>query len=47
MSFTCPICDMTPHNPNDERERYCGNCHEFISKEIGRELKVSELMPAQ
>jgi hypothetical protein len=36
---------MTSHNPNDERERYCGNCHQFISPEIGRELKVSELKP--
>jgi len=27
MSITCPRCGMTSHNPNDERERYCGNCH--------------------
>jgi hypothetical protein len=30
MSFTCPICSMTSHNPSDEKERYCGNCHLFI-----------------
>lgn len=45
MSFTCPVCFKTSHNPNDERERYCGNCHAFTSREIGRELKVSELKP--
>lgn len=27
MPFTCPRCGMTSHNPNDEREGYCGNCH--------------------
>lgn len=26
-SFTCPLCGMESHNPNDVRERYCGNCH--------------------
>lgn len=26
---------MTSHNPNDERERYCGNCHDFIPREEG------------
>jgi len=45
MAFTCPRCFKTSHNPNDERERYCGNCHQFFSREIGRELKVSELNP--
>ena len=27
--ITCPQCGMTSHNPNDERERYCGNCHQY------------------
>ena len=45
MSYTCPRCFQISHNPNDERERYCGNCHAFMSREIGRELKVSELRP--
>jgi hypothetical protein len=26
-SWTCPVCEMTTHNPNDIREGYCGNCH--------------------
>lgn len=30
MSITCPKCGMTSHNPNDVRERYCGNCQVFI-----------------
>lgn len=29
MAFTCPDCGMTSHNPNDEREGYCGNCHRW------------------
>lgn len=29
MSFTCPVCQMTSHNPNDEQFQYCGRCHEF------------------
>lgn len=29
MSFTCPVCGVVSHNPNDEREGYCGNCHEW------------------
>jgi protein-arginine kinase activator protein McsA len=28
-SITCPQCGMTSHNPNDVRERYCGNCHQY------------------
>jgi hypothetical protein len=32
MSFTCPKCRRVSHNPNDERERYCGYCHEFIGE---------------
>lgn len=27
--FTCPRCGMTSHNPNDIREGYCGNCHDW------------------
>jgi hypothetical protein len=30
MAFTCPICGMTSHNPNDEKYRYCGSCHLFM-----------------
>lgn len=25
----CPKCGMVSYNPNDIRERYCGNCHAF------------------
>lgn len=34
MSFTCPICNMTSYNKNDEINRYCGNCHVFIDDVI-------------
>lgn len=30
-SIACPRCGMTSHNPNDVRERYCGNCHDWIA----------------
>lgn len=29
MSYTCPYCLMTSQDPNDEREQYCGNCHQY------------------
>lgn len=29
LSYICPICEMESFNPNDVRERYCGNCHAF------------------
>ena len=28
-SVTCPRCQMTSYNPNDIREGYCGNCHDW------------------
>jgi hypothetical protein len=30
-SFTCPKCGMTSFNPNDLREGYCGNCHDWTA----------------
>jgi hypothetical protein len=29
MAITCPVCDMTSHNPNDIENGYCGNCHAY------------------
>ncbi len=29
-TFTCPKCGMTSYNPHDARQRYCGNCREFM-----------------
>jgi hypothetical protein len=29
-SFTCQRCWNTSHNPNDARERYCGQCRMFF-----------------
>lgn len=29
-SFTCPICGMTSHHPQDVENEYCGNCHVMI-----------------
>jgi ribosomal protein L37E len=36
--FTCPRCGMTSYNPNDIREGYCGNCHDWT----GRPARMSE-----
>lgn len=30
-SITCPICHMTSYNPNDIREGFCGNCHDWTT----------------
>ncbi len=29
MSYTCPTCKRTSHEPNDEKHKYCGFCHVF------------------
>jgi len=29
MAFTCPRCGRTSHHPDDEREGYCGACHDW------------------
>ena len=34
-SITCPRCLMTSYNPNDIREGYCGNCHDWTSEGSG------------
>jgi hypothetical protein len=36
LSFTCPDCHRTSYNPNDIRQRYCGNCHEWKPSEATR-----------
>ena len=35
MSFTCPRCNMTSHNPHDEEEGYCGNCKTWTAPPWG------------
>lgn len=32
MAFTCPRCGRTSHNPNDEREGYCGACSDWTGR---------------
>lgn len=34
-SITCPRCSRTSYNPNDVREGYCGNCHDYTRVELG------------
>jgi len=38
MSFTCPDCNKTSHNPNDEINRYCGACHKWFPADEDLEL---------
>jgi hypothetical protein len=28
-SVTCPLCGMTSYHPEDIRQGYCGNCHDW------------------
>lgn len=28
-AIKCLLCNRISHNPNDIRQRYCGNCHTF------------------
>ena len=28
-SIKCLCCNMTSHNPNDIKEKYCGNCKAY------------------
>jgi len=32
-TITCPRCGMTSANPDDVRQGYCGNCHDWTSAE--------------
>jgi len=31
-SITCPRCGMTSYHPEDIRQGYCGNCHDWTSE---------------
>jgi len=35
-AIKCRACGMTSHHPEDVRQRYCGNCHEFHEEKGGR-----------
>lgn len=37
MSYTCPRCKRTSHNPNDGTFKYCGFCHVFEDDAAVRE----------
>jgi ribosomal protein L37E len=42
-SITCPRCGMTSYNPNDVREGYCGNCHDWTAVRRRDDLPEPEL----
>jgi hypothetical protein len=29
VAIKCRLCGRVSHNPNDVKNRYCGNCHHF------------------
>jgi hypothetical protein len=31
--ITCPKCGMTSYHPEDVKQGYCGNCHDFTRVE--------------
>lgn len=37
-SIRCPQCGLTSYNPNDVRERYCGNCHQYHDTMVPRRV---------
>lgn len=37
-AITCPVCFATSHNPNDIREGFCGNCHDWTSRPLDRRV---------
>lgn len=36
QSVTCPQCGRTSWNPNDVREGFCSNCHDWTSAGSGK-----------
>jgi predicted ATP-dependent serine protease len=45
MSFTCPRCGMTSGHPDDERQGYCGNCHDWTA--VGADGSDRRLHPGE
>jgi hypothetical protein len=46
MSYTCPVCLRTSHNPNDDAEHYCGYCHDWTWRTDGNQRHSSSSTPA-
>lgn len=40
MSFTCPRCGATSYHPEDERNGYCGRCHDWTALKAGDVLRL-------
>jgi hypothetical protein len=41
LPFVCPVCRRTSHNPNDEREGYCGACHDWTVFRPGERVSAT------
>lgn len=42
-SITCPICNKTSYHPEDIRQGYCGNCHDWTGNTPDGVKIVNEL----
>jgi hypothetical protein len=40
MSFLCPRCGRTSYHPEDEKEGYCGACHDYTALKAGDVLRI-------
>lgn len=43
MAFTCPRCQRTSHSPEDERQGYCGACHDWTGPGVPGEGTASAI----
>lgn len=41
-SITCPECGTTSYRPENIRNGYCDNCHDFMSKPFAKVKKVEK-----
>ncbi len=40
MSFLCPRCGRLSYHPEDERQGYCGACHDYTALKAGDVLRI-------
>jgi hypothetical protein len=40
MSFLCPRCGRISFHPEDERQGYCGHCHDYTALKAGDVLRI-------
>lgn len=43
ISITCPRCNRTSHHPEDVRNGYCGNCHDWTDGHLSATIRSMEV----